>query len=55
MYENRKDRKVSSMPVEETQQRPNSQTQKRKPVLSPELREVLHMLNSLEGKPASAG
>lgn len=53
MDETRQERE-SNMPVDETQQRPKGQTQKRKPVLSPELREVLHMLQSLEGKPASA-
>lgn len=40
------------MPNEDSQQ-PASQTRKRKPVLSPELREVLHMLKTLEGKPAT--
>ena len=53
MHETRHERE-KSMPSEDIQQRPAGQAQKRKPVLSPELREVLHMLQSLEGKPATA-
>ena len=49
----RQDEKVSSMPGEETQQRQVPQGQRRKEILSPELREVLHMLKSLESKPAT--
>lgn len=44
---------VGAMPSEETQQRPAPQGHKRKDILSPELREVLHMLKSLEAKPAA--
>ena len=54
MNDNTQEQRVSDMPAEEIQQRPSGQNQKRKPVLSPELREVLHMLQSLEGKPATA-
>ena len=46
------DVKVSDMQAEETQQPAQGQGRKRKAVLSPELREVLHMLKSLETKPA---
>lgn len=53
MNEHSKDERARIMPVEKTQQLPKSQAQKRAPVLSPELREVLHMLQSLEAKPAS--
>lgn len=54
MNDKSQEQKVSDMPTEDSQQRPNGRNQKRKPVLSPELREVLHMLQSLEGKPATA-
>lgn len=40
------------MQSEDTQQPATGQGRKRKAVLSPELREVLHMLKSLETKPA---
>jgi hypothetical protein len=46
------DEKVGDMQAEEPQQPAQSQGRKRKTVLSPELREVLHMLKSLEAKPA---
>jgi hypothetical protein len=46
------DEKVGRMQSEESQQGSQTQGRKRKPVLSPELREVLHMLKSLETKPA---
>jgi len=46
------DEKVRSMQVEENQQPAQGPGRKRKTVLSPELREVLHMLKSLEAKPA---
>jgi len=46
------DDKVENMQAEETQQPVQPQGRKRKTVLSPELREVLHMLKSLETKPA---
>jgi hypothetical protein len=48
----RREEKVSNMQAEETQQPAQGQGRKRKTVLSPELREVLHMLKSLETKPA---
>ncbi len=48
----REDDKVGRMQSEETQQPVQNQGRKRKPVLSPELREVLHMLKSLEAKPS---
>lgn len=44
---------VGAMPAEDTQQRQAPQGHKRKEALSPELREVLHMLKSLEAKPAA--
>jgi len=47
-----KDDKVGNMQSEDTQQPVQSPGRKRKTVLSPELREVLHMLKSLETKPA---
>ena len=47
-----KDDKVSNMQSEDTQQPAQSPGRKRKTVLSPELREVLHMLKSLETTPA---
>ncbi len=40
------------MQSEDSQQPVQNQGRKRKPVLSPELREVLHMLKSLEAKPS---
>ena len=40
------------MQSEDSQQTVQNQGRKRKPVLSPELREVLHMLKSLEAKPS---
>ena len=46
------DEKVGRMQSEDSQQVAQPQLRKRKPVLSPELREVLHMLKSLETKPA---
>ncbi len=46
------DEKVDNMQAEETQQPTQTSGRKRKAVLSPELREVLHMLKSLETKPA---
>ena len=46
------DDKVGNMQAEETQQPAQTPGRKRKTVLSPELREVLHMLKSLETKPA---
>lgn len=46
------DDKVDNMQAEETQQPTQSTGRKRKTALSPELREVLHMLKSLETKPA---
>jgi hypothetical protein len=46
------DDKVDNMQAEETQQPSQGQGKKRKSVLSPELREVLHMLKTLETKPA---
>lgn len=46
------DEKVGNMQTEDTQQPAPSPARKRKTVLSPELREVLHMLKSLETKPA---
>lgn len=46
------DEKVGDMQAEESQQPAQQQGRKRKTVLSPELREVLHMLKSLETKPA---
>jgi|GEM_PF-5661154 len=46
------DNKVGHMQAEEPQQPMQSPGRKRKTVLSPELREVLHMLKSLETKPA---
>jgi len=46
------DDKVGKMQAEDTQQPAQGQGRKRKTVLSPELREVLHMLKSLETKPA---
>lgn len=45
------DDKVGNMQAENNQQPAQSQGSKRKAVLSPELREVLHMLKSLEAKP----
>ena len=48
----REDEKVGSMQSEDSQQPAQNQSRKRKAVLSPELREVLHMLKSLETKPA---
>jgi hypothetical protein len=48
----REDEKVGRMQSEEPQQGSQPQGRKRKAVLSPELREVLHMLKSLETKPA---
>ncbi|WP_161957351.1 hypothetical protein [Aestuariivirga litoralis] len=47
-----KDEKVGRMQTDDTQQAAQPAVRKRKPVLSPELREVLHMLKSLETKPA---
>jgi hypothetical protein len=47
-----KDDKVDRMQAEEPPQTAQGQGRKRKTVLSPELREVLHMLKSLETKPA---
>ena len=46
------DEKVGNMQAEETQQPVQTPGRKRKTVLSPELREVLHMRKSLETKPA---
>ena len=46
------DDKVGNMQSEDTQQPAHAPGRKRKTVLSPELREVLHMLKSLEAKPA---
>ena len=46
------DDKVANMQSEDTQQPAQSPGRKRKTVLSPELREVLHMLKSLATKPA---
>lgn len=46
------DDKVGTMQSEDTPQPAQSPGRKRKVVLSPELREVLHMLKSLEAKPA---
>lgn len=46
------DDKVGKMQAEDSQQPAQGQGKKRKTVLSPELREVLHMLKSLETKPA---
>ncbi|MCA3561097.1 MAG: hypothetical protein IOC82_08740 [Aestuariivirga sp.] len=43
---------MSKMQDEESQQPAQTSGRKRKSVLSPELREVLHMLKSLETKPA---
>ena len=48
----REDEKVGRMQSEDSQQPAQTQGRKRKTVLSPELREVLHMLKSLESKPA---
>jgi hypothetical protein len=48
----REDEKVGRMQSEDSQQPVQNQGRKRKTVLSPELREVLHMLKSLESKPA---
>jgi hypothetical protein len=48
----REDEKVARMQAEDSQQPVKNQGHKRKAVLSPELREVLHMLKSLEAKPA---
>ena len=48
----REDDKVGRMQSEDSQQPVQNQGRKRKPVLSPELREVLHMLKSLEAKPS---
>lgn len=48
----REDDKVGRMQSEDSQQPVQNQGRKRKPVLSPELREVLQMLKSLEAKPS---
>lgn len=47
-----KDDKVGEMQAEDTRQPVQTPGRKRKTVLSPELREVLHMLKSLETRPA---
>lgn len=48
----REDHEVGEMQLENPQQPAQSTGRKRKAALSPELREVLHMLKSLEAKPA---
>ena len=46
-------KREDDMPSEDVQQQQTPQARKRKEILSPELREVLHMLKSLEAKPAA--
>lgn len=48
----REDDKVGRLQMDDPQKPAQGQSRKRKAVLSPELSEVLHMLKSLEAKPA---